>query len=87
MQSQWESFIETVLNTVSGFAISWLLTTWVLPMYGFAITAGQGFQITFIFTVISILRSYLWRRTFNLIALRRRSFVFGGGVTTQDINS
>jgi hypothetical protein len=71
MQSQWESFMETFLNTASGFAISWLLTTWVLPLYGFAISAGQGFQITCIFTVISIFRSYLWRRTFNLIALRR----------------
>jgi len=71
MQSQWESFMETFLNTASGFAISWLLTTWVLPIYGFAVTAGQGFQITCIFTVISILRSYLWRRTFNMMALRR----------------
>ncbi|MDG5467330.1 hypothetical protein P9J64_03250 [Deltaproteobacteria bacterium IMCC39524] len=71
MQSQWESFMETFLNTASGFAISWLVTTWVLPIYGFAVSAGQGFQITCIFTVISILRSYLWRRTFNMIALRR----------------
>ena len=71
MQTQWESFMETALNTASGFAISWLLTTWVLPMYGFAVSTSQGFQITCIFTVISILRSYLWRRTFNLIALRR----------------
>jgi hypothetical protein len=71
MQTQWESFMETVFNTASGFAISWLLTTWVLPMYGFAITVGQGFQITCIFTVISVLRSYVWRRTFNMRALRR----------------
>lgn len=71
MQSQWESMIETFLNTASGFAISWLLTTWVLPLYGFAVTAGQGFQITCIFTVISVLRSYLWRRTFNLIVIKR----------------
>jgi hypothetical protein len=71
MQSQWESFMETILNTASGFALSWLLTTWVLPLYGFGVTASQGFQITCIFTVISILRSYVWRRTFNLIALRR----------------
>ena len=70
MQSQWESVMETVLNTASGFAISWLLTTWVLPLYGFAVSASQGFQITCIFTVISVLRSYLWRRTFNLIALK-----------------
>ena len=72
MQSHWESFLETALNTASGFAISWLMTSWVLPLYGFPVTASQGFQITCIFTVISIFRSYLWRRTFNLIALRRR---------------
>jgi hypothetical protein len=38
MQSQWESFIETILNTASGFAISWLMTTWVLPLYGFPVS-------------------------------------------------
>jgi len=65
MQSKWESLVETILNTASGFVISWLMTTWVLPLYGFSISASQGFQITVIFTVVSILRSYFWRRTFN----------------------
>jgi len=71
MQTQWESFMETVLNTASGFVISWLMTTWVLPLYGFSISAGQGFQITMIFTVVSILRSYFWRRTFNRYIMAR----------------
>jgi hypothetical protein len=71
MQTAFESFLETALNTATGFAISWLMTSWVLPLYGFPVTAGQGFQITCIFTVISILRSYVWRRYFNLRALRQ----------------
>jgi hypothetical protein len=60
-----------MLNTASGFAISWLMTTWILPLYGFAISAGQGFQITVLFTVVSILRSYFWRRTFNRYVVAR----------------
>jgi hypothetical protein len=71
MQSQWESIIETALNTASGFAISWLMTTWVLPLYGFQVSTGQGFQITVIFTIVSVLRSYFWRRTFNKVVMAR----------------
>ena len=71
MQTRLESIIEIALNTTTGFIISWGVTLWVLPLFGHAVTYSQGFQITLIFTVISVLRSYLWRRTFNLHALRR----------------
>ena len=65
MQSRKHSIIETILNTLSGFIISWVMTLMVLPWFGFNITAGQGFTITVIYTVVSVIRSYFWRRLFN----------------------
>ena len=65
MQSRKHSIAETVLNTLSGFIISWVMTLIVLPWFGSNITAGQGFIITVIYTIVSVIRSYFWRRLFN----------------------
>lgn len=66
MQSRLSSGLEATLNTASGFVISWMVWTFVVaPFYGLPFHAGQSFAITCIFTVTSLLRSYLWRRYFN----------------------
>jgi hypothetical protein len=72
MQSQFESLAETALNTGSGFAIAWLLYAWMLPLYGYPVTGSQSFQITAIFTLISVIRSYAWRRVFNRLKEQRQ---------------
>jgi membrane protein implicated in regulation of membrane protease activity len=59
------SFIEACINTAIGFFISLVLTALVLPAYGHAVTFSQNLQITAIFTIASIARSYLLRRWFN----------------------
>ena len=71
MQTRLESFFEITLNTATGFIISWAVTLWVLPLFGHAVTYSQSFHITSIFTLISILRSYVCRRAFNFRAVRR----------------
>lgn len=65
MQSRKHSIIETFLNTLSGFIISWVLTLLIMPLFGWEVSAAQGFNLTMIFTVISVTRSYFWRRLFN----------------------
>jgi hypothetical protein len=65
MQSKQHSFLEACLNTASGFVISYLAGWLVFPMFGFDWTPGKGFSLTMIFTVISVVRSYVWRRIFN----------------------
>ena len=70
MQSRKHSILETVLNTLSGFIISWIMTLLVLPLFGFNVTAGQGFTITVIYTIVSVVRSYFWRRLFNRLHKR-----------------
>lgn len=65
-QSRKESLLEAFLNTASGFALSYL--TWVLiaaPLFNIPVSHTETFGITCVFTVVSILRSYVWRRLFN----------------------
>ena len=61
MQSKKSSCIEILLNTFSGFIVSFMVTTILLPYMG----EIGAFGITCIFTVISLVRSYIWRRIFN----------------------
>jgi membrane protein implicated in regulation of membrane protease activity len=71
MQSKRESLIETGLNVGSGFLIAWIMTITVLPLFGLHTTINESFQITLIYTLVSILRGYLWRRYFNNMVKRR----------------
>ena len=64
-QSRLGSFTEAWLNVAVGFAINWTANMLVFPLFGFNITAGQAFAVGIIFTVISVVRSYVLRRWFN----------------------
>lgn len=65
-QPRWESFLEALLNIGSGFALSWAVWVWVAgPLFEIQTDARQGFWITVLFTVVSVVRSYCWRRAFN----------------------
>jgi membrane protein implicated in regulation of membrane protease activity len=72
-QSRRSSLAEAMIGTAIGFLVSVALTAIVLPAYGHAVTLGQNVQITLIFTVASIVRSYAVRRLFNRLALMRNS--------------
>ena len=64
-QTRTESFVETVINTASGFILSLLVWSYIVaPLYGIEVNQVQNLTITSIFTVSSVLRSYLWRRFF-----------------------
>ena len=63
-QSRLSSLAETVLSIAIGFVVSLVITALVLPAYGHAVTLGENFQITGIFTAASIARGYLVRRAF-----------------------
>lgn len=64
-QSRRMSFLEALSGNVFGFILAVATNWFVLPLFGFAATLNQAFEITIIFTVISIGRIYLWRRAFN----------------------
>ena len=65
MQSRKHSLLEALLNTASGFITS-LITQWlVFPWFNFTPSLRENITITAIFTIVSIVRSYAWRRLFN----------------------
>lgn len=66
MQSRLHSLIEQLLNIGSGFLIS--LCVWefvVKPIWNIETSFVENLQITVLFTVVSLARSYAWRRAFN----------------------
>lgn len=61
-QSRKHSAIEAVGSVAIGFVVSVGITAVVMPAYGHPVSFGDNIQITAIFTVASIVRSYLVRR-------------------------
>lgn len=73
-QSRLASLVEVVTNMVVGFAVSVYAQAVIFPMYGFStLTITQNVQIVAIFTVISMIRSYLVRRFFNWLTARKEA--------------
>lgn len=64
-QSRTRSFTEACLNTASGFLVSLVVWHFVARLYSIPMPIGENLQITGIFTIVSVTRSYLWRRLFN----------------------
>jgi hypothetical protein len=70
MQNRLNSFIESIANVIIGFLINFIANIYILTLFGFNITINQSIQIGLIFTLISIIRSYLIRRWFNKVIIK-----------------
>lgn len=79
MQSRTHSFIESLVNVALGMVISMALQVVVFPAFGHAFTLAQNVGITIIFTVASIVRSYVVRRWFNALLHQAVLRVTAGG--------
>lgn len=64
-QTKRHSITEALLNTGSGFLVSLFVWHVVGPWLGYHVTLSDNLIITSIFTVVSVVRSYAWRRGFN----------------------
>ena len=65
-QTKLGSFIESIVSIGFGFLIS--LLVWLLiikPLYGIEVSIMSNLEITGIFTVFSVARSYIVRRYFT----------------------
>jgi hypothetical protein len=60
------SLVEVITGSVIAFVVSVWANWAVLPLFGFHVRIEQSFVITLIFTAISIIRSYLVRRFFEV---------------------
>ena len=65
MQSKTSSFIESLLNVGTGYFLALLTQAIVFPWFNINITMQDQYVIALIFTVISIGRTYIFRRLFN----------------------
>jgi len=78
-QSRIESIVEQVLNVGSGWILALFIWSFIIaPRWGFAVHFGDNLGITSIFTVVSVVRGYAWRRFFNA-GLHRLVHKFVGG--------
>lgn len=64
-QTKRNSAFEAVTNVVVGFGVNYVANLTVLPMFGYDVTPGAAFGIGLVFTVISLVRSYVLRRIYN----------------------
>ena len=65
-QTKVGSIVEAWANILVGFWINFLANLVILPLFGFSsLSLGKNFIIGALYTVISLIRSYVLRRWFN----------------------
>lgn len=64
-QSKLGSLYEVLINIGIGFVLAYILGHFLYPYYGMKVSPATNFMVTFWFTVLSIIRSYVIRRFFN----------------------
>ena len=60
-------FIESLIDVGSGFILAILIQLYIFPFFGLFPTVWDSIGIALIFTVVSILRSAIWRNFFRKI--------------------
>lgn len=65
MQSKLGSLLESLTNIVIGVFIGFICNILILPLFGYNVTLNDGFLISCIFTLVSLVRSYIIRRIYN----------------------
>lgn len=72
-QSRRASVIEAVVNVLIGYWVAVAAQAAIFPLFGFSASTSQHMAIAGLFTVVSLVRSYLLRRVFNWFTRRALS--------------
>lgn len=64
-QSKVSSFIEALMNVAIGFGINYIANLLIFPLFDMHISLIDNLWMGMIYTIISIVRSYVIRRWFN----------------------
>jgi hypothetical protein len=64
-QTRLGSLIEVSINIFIGFWINFVANLVILPLFGFNVTISDNFLIGFLYTIVSVARSYVVRRWFE----------------------
>lgn len=70
-QKKTHSLLESLVNVAIGYGIAILSQIIVFPWFGINIPLHDNLMIGGVFTIISIIRSYILRRLFNLWHVRK----------------
>lgn len=73
-QTKKHSIYESIANTIIGLVVSYAVQRLIFPLYGIKISESTNLQITFIFFVVSFLRSYALRRVFNNLQVKENNY-------------
>lgn len=71
-QSKRGSVTEAIVNVIVGYGINMTANAMLFPLFGWHISLRQNIALGVFYTVISLVRSYCLRRTFNWIGFGRR---------------
>ena len=64
-QSRVMSFVESVANVIVGYGVAVVTRILIFPIFGLHTTLAQNLKMGAVFTVVSIARSYVFRRLFE----------------------
>ena len=70
-QSRLMSLVESLANVLVGYGVAVATQMLVFPLFGLAVTVTENLLIGLIFTVVSIVRSYALRRSFEALRVRQ----------------
>lgn len=82
-QSRGMSLLESVINIAIGFGIGLAAQIVFLPLLGVVVSLQQNMIFALIMTAISIARSYLMRRLFEALHIRRPLSPFAQAVIAE----
>ena len=66
-QTNRQSMIEVVINTITGFFTSMGIQLIIFPIMEIPVTLNENFTITFVFMFFGIIKGFIMRRIFNKI--------------------
>lgn len=75
--SKLKSLTESMVNLIPGFGISYISNLYILPHFSTGIAASDSLtmlQIGFWYTVISVVRSYVFRRIFERFGEKENAY-------------
>ena len=67
MQTRLMSMVETITNVAIGLIVSFLSQVVIFKYYDIHISLAQNLELTLYFTVVSVIRGFALRRSFNSI--------------------
>jgi membrane protein CcdC involved in cytochrome C biogenesis len=70
-QSRLMSLVESLANVLVGYGVAVATQMAVFPLFGVAVSITENLVIGLIFTVVSIVRSYALRRSFEALRVRQ----------------